>query len=191
MVEVSTDGWRGWRDITDVSLGVLRVTDRRDFYLSLRVYHSGYNKHLWEQKADVMHRLVDPVMFWLCFSFWKRIGKQKNLSEAIRRHIFCVSAWTFAAAGSIVVTGTGCTGNVLCDPFLQAFIFRQEVLQRPVESCRRGFSCFGRFFLFFSLWLITAHVRTDLDDPGKVIDCYRTLAESHLTKVQMTPRLHK
>lgn len=155
MVEVSTDGWRGWRDITDVSLGVLRVTDRRDFYLSLRVYHSGYNKHLWEQKADVMHRLVDPVMFWLCFSFWKRIGKHKNLSEAIRRHIFCVSAWTFAAAGSIVVTGTGCTGNVLCDPFLQAFIFRQEVLQRPVESCRRGFSCFGRFFLFFSI--VTNH----------------------------------
>lgn len=69
MVEVSTDGWRGWRDIADVSLGVLRVTDRRDFYLSLRVYHSGYNKHLWEQTADVMHRLVDPLTFLLCFSF--------------------------------------------------------------------------------------------------------------------------
>lgn len=79
MVEVSTDGWRGWRDITDVSLGVLRVTDRRDFYLSLRVYHPGYNKHLWEQKADVMHRLVDPVMFLLRFFFSERESENKNI----------------------------------------------------------------------------------------------------------------
>lgn len=48
------------------------------------------------------------------------------------------------------------------------------------------------FFVFFSFPLIVTngyfgHACADLDDPGKVIDCYRTLAESHLTKVQMTP----
>lgn len=67
MVEVSTDGWRGWRDITDVSLGVLCMTRRRDFYLSLRIYNSSHNKHLWEQNASEMLWLVDPMTFLLCF----------------------------------------------------------------------------------------------------------------------------
>lgn len=166
MVEVSTDGQRGWRDITDVSLGVLCLTHRRDFYLSLRIYNCRCNKHLWERSGNVMLWLLNPMMLLFRFG-WKGMEKKK-----------------------VFVQGTGCTGNVLCDPFLQAFIFRQEVFLRwPVVSSRRGFLCYG-FFFFLSLWLITTRASTDLDDLCKVIDCYRTLAESHFTRVQMTLGLH-
>lgn len=54
MAAESTDGCGGWRDVAAVSLGVLCATDRRDFYPSLHVYHSGYIEHLWRQSADVM-----------------------------------------------------------------------------------------------------------------------------------------
>lgn len=51
MVEVPTDGSRGWRDVTDVSLGVLCVTHRQ-----LRIYNSRRNKRLWERNDAAASR---------------------------------------------------------------------------------------------------------------------------------------
>lgn len=76
----------------------------------------------------------------------KKIEKKNIGGKQSDGTSFFASAEIFAAAGSIMVTGTGCTRNILCDPFLQAFILRQEVLQGPVASCRRAFLCYSFFF---------------------------------------------
>lgn len=175
---MSTDGWRGCRDATDVSLGAPRVTDGRDFYVSLRVYHCGYNKHLWKQEADAMQQLVDPLLILLWFFFV--VFLTAYVFVKVLERLPLQGRWWSQEQDA---EETSCLTR-FCRLLSSGRKFCSGQLVVP-----QRISMFGQVFFFFSLWLITTRARTDLDDLGKVIDCYRTLAESHLTEVQMTSPL--